>query len=312
MGQQSKALFHTIVFPYEQQFTLGPRKDLRKWFSTPAGQARLDWAVEHFGLSPLMRDGLQPKFTHIDLWPAYMRHKSLDEWAEAARVRYGKMLAKFRELGLDFQQFLSEQFLAADYNGHKLAGGVDFLYNTQPAFVHGEGFKRITAPFDKIEQVNDGYIILDGKNQIGPTADPMQLFMYALMIYLKYRKLPKLVGFIDWSKSDFLWYEVKLEHLEQLKRTIMLMQGTAQEIDAGLMGIAAAAKPGENRVSVYDIPHLKFNPSRNNCRFCVLRRHCTYARTAGTDKDTGRTYIQKGERPSGVSEEDIEKGEVTL
>lgn len=315
MKQQARALWHAIAMPYEAQFNRS-REEWRKFFRSVAGRQHLEWVTAQHGLSPSFYKGIQPKFLNVDKFLDAQRVKNLDDYFDKLHLRFSSMLAKFRAMNLDWTQFLSEKFIRAEFNGHKLGGGVDFLYNTTPTFQKNSFGKNTnqTLPLVELKQLNDGYLMLDGKNQIGGHVDIGQLFFYALIIHLQYRRLPRMVGFIDWSKSDFVWYNFDLSQIEQMKRSVMAMQATAYRINEALQHVATRELGNpQASISVYDVPHLKFTPSRIACRFCGMRDRCSKAYEAGTNvQPPKQDYIDPKALPFGLTAEDMKKNEVEL
>jgi hypothetical protein len=283
MRKQSEALFQTIVFPLEEQFKF-QRSQIRYFFKSGSGQERLKQMSEQFDLDPVFHTGLQPKF--CDLLAFTERHKSLQEFFDKIEGRYKTMLEQFVGMSVDFNQMLSEQFIKARFGEYELMGGVDFLYN-------------LKAPLRRLSHLQDDFIILDGKNQISESVSEGQLFFYATILYLEYRKLPSYSGFIDWSKSDFRWYRFDMSQIEDTKRAITTMMLFAYKLNQALNKIVSESS--KNTIALEKIPFLEFNPSRTNCRFCGYSNNCKAALDAGFSRDNQDTYIKCGrEQPDGL------------
>ena len=274
-AQQTAALFHAIVMPFEAQFEI-PRTEVRKYFRTAAGKARLEHTTRQHGLEPIFYTGLQPKFTDLEKFAD--KHGSIEKFLAKLSAQYPTMLAKFAEKQVDLSKMLSEQFIRAKFGQYELAGGVDFLFNTT----------HMTQPFDKLSQLENGYIILDGKAQVHDKTPNGQLFFYATILFMTYRKTPSFVGFIDWSKSDFIWYPFKLEYIEQTKRAVSVMQATAFKLKEALVRL----RESQDKLSVYELPFLEFGPDRMGCRFCGMSEVCESAVNAGYSRQKPADYIK--------------------
>jgi hypothetical protein len=202
-----------------------------------------------------------------------MRVKDLEAFFGKLKNQYRLMLETFATNQVNLDQMLVEQFVRAYWGDYQLGGGIDFLYNLHT--------KTPDAPFTKIEELREGFLILDGKAQIGPTVKPGQLYFYALMLYLVYRILPKNVGFIDWSQSRFVWYPLEMGHLELIKRDIRTVQLHAFRINEALQKIARETPPNQSAISLKSIPFLEWTPTQTGCRFCKIRDNCQAAADAG-------------------------------
>lgn len=284
--QQTRALFHLLCLPYEAQHVLS-REQIRKYFRTQLGKDRIAQMQKEYGLDPLFTKGMQPKF--VDPVKFAEKHKSVEIFIEKQADKFAPMVARFDGMQVDFNRMLSEQFLAPKYGETTLAGAVDFLYNVRP----------MNRPFTELSQLQDGYIILDGKENVHQYTQNGQLYFYGTMLHLLLRKTPSTVGFIDWTKAEFVWYPFEPTHIEQIKRGIVRMQDTAYKLNQSLQ--ALAAQPS-GQISINDIPFLEYKPERMTCMFCGMAAACKEAKAMGYGPHRGKDYMTPFKRavPEGV------------
>lgn len=282
MSWNHMALWHTIVFPYEAQFERS-KKDNRYFFKSPRGQERLTLMTKEYGLDPRLYTNLQPKFvSNPD--HTHRKQKTFEEYGEFIKLQYEAMLNRFASLDVDFEKMISEVFFNTKFLSHTINGSIDFVYNTNGA-----------GPFFKMGDLKSGYIILDGKLQIGPTVSTVQLDFYTTALYTQYRCMPGAVGFIDWSASDFVWHSVSLETVDQIQRSIGAMQQASYII---LQSLKELVSKGVKTLPLVEVSHIVFKPSSLNCRFCSVGTKCQAAKDNGTNrlppKPKEETIIDKG------------------
>jgi hypothetical protein len=269
MTKQHMALWYTIIFPYESQFEM-TKKENRAFFKSARGIARLGQMTQDHGLDVRLYTGIQPKFV-VNSDHTHRKHKTLEAYEDSIREQYGKMLTRFASLDVDFDKMISEVFFRTKFLSHIANGSIDFIYNSNG-----------TAPFTRLSELKDGYVLLDGKLQIGPTVSTTQLDFYLAALFTQYRVMPGAVGFIDWSESDFLWHGgVSLDTVNQIQRSIGAMQSNAYIL---LQSLKDLDRRGVKTISFEDIPHLTVHPSRLNCRFCPMGTTCRAAHEAGTNR----------------------------
>jgi len=186
-GRQIAALFDCIARPLAEQHRLG-KDQWRGYFNTDAAKAELVALAEAHGLDPSLRYHLQPKFVRFE--QLFKLHGGRDEFFAKLTRTFLPTLGAFNSAGLDLDGMLAETFVEARNGDNVLAGGIDFLWNRT---------RSAAGYFDDIATLADGYVMLDGKFQLGPTVDIGQLRFYATMLLLTYGKRPSRLGFLSYT-----------------------------------------------------------------------------------------------------------------
>lgn len=273
MGRQARALYHLLVFPYETQFTM-PRETARKYFykTSSLGQQRVAWAVKEHGLDPLFCSGMQPKFSDIKFFEE--KNGKLENWFNKLDDMFMRMLEEFAGHKVNMDRMFSEIFLNVKQGRLEIGGGIDFVYN-----VH----HQLPTPFTELRDLKPGYVLLDGKYNVSQYTETGQIFLYALLIYSRYRVVPAFTGFIDWTKAKFHWHQFDLAQLNQMQSKVTRYAGEATKLALSLQRKCETTPPATKTISIYDIPHLDFRPSKVHCNFCGIQQKCQAAKRAGTN-----------------------------
>lgn len=230
--KQVGALLRTVVLPCGSSCAgVGGRY----WFGTDEGKERLRVAVGEWGLDPVFAKRLSPLFCD-------MRKGWLDECV-------GKIegsLVGMESAGWVADRTLSECFLEVDVGGVELSGYVDFVVN-------------VVGGFEGLHMLEDGYVLLDGKNVVGSWLDRDQLMFYAMGLWLRYGKSPGALGFWSWSRAEATWYAFTDGWRDGLLDRVRVVSGEIKKLRKVFSGVC-----GE--VDVGDL--VSFNPSSSNCRYC--------------------------------------------
>lgn len=263
LDNATQHLYRLLVKPLEAQYQLPYVDSLRTFFRTKAGKLQLEAAIAA-GLPQNFRTDLKLQFVNPDDFKRV--YGSEDKFFAQLRDTYTKTLTLFAQYNVNLDAILSEEYVEVKLFDKIIAnGGVDFL--VQP------GIPK--TPFSDIKQLSDGYTLLDGKIRFGKTLDQEQLFYYAAIIQLKYRRTARYVGFINWSEGKFAFYEYLPAYAHNLQTKLRQLYDHYTPLEQTLK---AATQP---TIDLVDLPYLKFTPSKTNCAYCNLAGRCQAAQKAG-------------------------------
>lgn len=253
----SRAVFKLISRPLEDQ--LKKRyKNAREYFKRKAGKQDLANAIKTYGLDPCITP---PQVTFID-WAMLDKDYGAENMSgeegflSSLNDVYSPILEMFVEHKLNLDVMFSELYIKTKINGIWLNGYIDFIYNKN----------QEAGEFSDLRQLSEGYILLDGKKKISKWVHKEQLFFYGTLLYLKYKRVPSCVGFIDWTKPRFSMYNFDPNYLNILKDKIQVIQDTYNRLRQFML-----VYPND-LIPLRDF-ELEYKSS-SNCVFCPLVEVC--------------------------------------
>lgn len=264
LDNATRHLYRLIVKPREAQYEPPYADNLRTFFRTKAGRAQTEAALAA-GLPSNFTTNLKLQF--IDAKDFKELYGSEEDFFKKLNLAFEKTLRLFAEYKVNLDAILSEEFVRATLPGNIIAnGGVDFL--VQPG--------TLTHPFSDIKRLADGYTLLDGKMQFGKTLDQEQLFFYAAIIQLQFRRTARYVGFINWTEGKFAFYDYLPAYAYKLQTNLRKLYDDFTPLEQTLK---ATNQP---TIDLVELPYLKFKPSTINCAYCTLNNgRCQAAKRAG-------------------------------
>lgn len=256
----ARALFKLIAKPLEDQLLI-KYKNPRNYFKRNSGKNDLIIVQDSYHLDKKIKP---PQIAFVDFEMLYRDYGDLALNGEEKFVTYlsdliQPILELFVENKIVLNYMFSEAYIQTKVNGIVLNGFIDFVYNKN----QGQGIMW------DLKQLCEGFIVLDGKIKISKYVHKEQLFYYATLLYLKYKKRPSYVGFIDWSAPRFSMYEFDSTYLDILKSKIVEIQNTYVKLADFL------SKYKGDEVCLADV-ELEYKPS-SNCVFCPLIKVCELA-----------------------------------
>jgi hypothetical protein len=133
-------------------------------------------------------------------------------------------------------------------------------------FIHNNGQKRWASPeLRKFE-------VLDGKWSVGKYVKKEQLYLYSYLLKLTKNTVPERLGFLDWQKSEFTYFEYDASFETWFHDIVKRAKGRIYEI---LYKLETA---GDLNIPLFDYIGVSFNPSQENCGFCPVLNCCPYAK----------------------------------
>ncbi|HDY90342.1 MAG TPA: hypothetical protein ENH82_19755 [bacterium] len=292
----TKLFFELCTFDYSEQYTL-PSSEPRYYPRTNHGKARV---------RAKYKEGLDPEFKSFK--PQFMDwiyfnslHGDKTKFLERLNSLYPNILKIFLKYNLTLDKMLSEQYVQAwMFKGVKINGGVDFLYNVNN---HTKNYQMKT-----INTLSSEYILIDGKHKISKYVEKEQLFFYATVIGIAFKKWPSQLAFLDWSKGNFEFFDFPLTYVEELRAKVV---NIVQLVDTTIAGIGQLIDQGQTIIKVSEIPSAKFTPSQNGCRFCPMIGVCPAAIKSGI-KDVSKdiSIAKDGRRQAEAQFGDKPKGAV--
>lgn len=254
----NKALFKLIAKPIEDQF-LSKYKNARYYFKkTKAGQKDVENAIVTYGLDKCI-DPPQVTFINCEKLSKDYGTKSMngeEGFLEHLNSLYGPILDLFVENKIQLNKMLSESFIKTKVNNIWLNGYIDFVYNKN----------LMGGVFHDLKQIGEEFIVLDGKIKISRYTHKEQLYYYGTLLYLRYKKRPSYVGFIDWTQPRFALYDFDQTYIDVLKEKIVRIQDEYLKIK-GFM-----EKYPSKLIPLRDF-ELNYKAS-SNCVFCPLVQAC--------------------------------------
>lgn len=253
----SRAVFKLISRPLEDQLKK-KYKNARKYFKNKTGQRDLDKAIKNYGLDPCITP---PQITFIDWAMLDKDYATPNMTGEEGFLQYlddiySPILEMFVEHELNLDVMFSELFIKTKLNGIWLDGYIDFIYNKN----------QEAGEFNDLKQLSEGYILLDGKKKISKYVHKEQLFFYGTLLYLKHKRVPSCVGFIDWTKPRFAMYNFDQNYLDILKDKIQIIRDTYDRLRQFMIVYPNDLIP----LSDFDLIYK----SSSNCVFCPLVEVC--------------------------------------
>ena len=263
-SEQTVALFRTIAFDVKGQHNRSKFGRARYFFRSNLGKEVHLKAIREWGLDPCI-EGLQPHF--LDEMYFDVVWGSRAGYIETIQSMFEPILETFLKYGLDLKRMLCEQYTYTTLvKGIAIKGTADFVYN-----VHQDR----PGPLTNIKDLRDGFLVLDGKLKVKSYVKKEQLFFYATLLYLAHKKEPGKVGFIDWTRAAFSFFEYDPEYyytlIEHFTELVEVSKGILDQLDAFEGDVAQVEK----------IEGLKWNASPSNCRFCTIHKLCPEAQRAG-------------------------------
>lgn len=264
MGSQVSALYDFLVFDVGVQ-DLVP-SDTRGFFAKTSYGVDRSYEVRRVGvLAEEFYVGAEPVF--IDLVKFEARWGSVEGFKGYVIGCLERSLRMFRGLGIPFSKILSEVSVSVGlFSGYEITGSIDFLVNS--------GDMKRGVFFQDLRDLRDDFLVWDGKLNVSSWVDSRQLYFYAYLLYLKYRKSPKGVSFIDWTKGELCGVELgeDLGALCDVKDDLRgMVEGSYR-----LGNFLAKYNPRGSVVGIDDIPVVA-SPSMDSCRFCPFRGECDVA-----------------------------------
>jgi hypothetical protein len=253
-ADQARALYRLIVMPVQAQWEL-PLPSWRNYFAAPEGQERRQDVMNRHGLDPVFERHLQPQF--VDEADIVALYGSVELCLDHIGSRFGLTISALGEAGIGFDRMEAERYVSVPHGAFRLAGQIDFLV-------------RPKEP----GQLAEGYRLIDGKFQIGPTVEIGQLYFYALLIERADGIVPGWLGFLDYGEGRLVGADgdgtYRLDRRDELAARLARFEAAAKSLAEAMSRIA------EDRpfIELREIPGIVFQPSPFACGFCSIGSRC--------------------------------------
>lgn len=249
-------LWNLITFPVDPSHykSFKTIKSLKNYFKFEFGALRFDKARKE-GLDPQMGD-IQPLILEFDIFSKI--HKSTEAFHQKMYDTYAQNLQAFVDNDFDLLRMVSEIPVKGDIEGIPIKGYIDFIYDTK-----GNKWNSLDA---------SEYILLDGKWKVHQYVKQEQLYLYAYLLKLTKGVMPKQLGFLDWQKSKFTYFEYDPSFESWLIPLVQRAKGRIYEL---LYKLTSA---GDIEIPFFDYKELSFSPSQSNCGFCPVLNCCPHAK----------------------------------
>lgn len=261
MGCQVSALFDFLVFDFSERGNYPA--DTRGFFVNVWDGVERSKEMQGLGVLDIeFYVDAEPVF--IDFGKLKSRWGGVNEFKEYVRDCLGRSLVHLRGIGVPFSKIQSEVFVSEVFLGDfEIAGSLDFVVNA--------GDKRRGIFFTDFKELRDGFLVWDGKLNVNSWVDSRQLYFYAYLLYLKYRKKPDGVAFFDWTKGSLCEVPLcsDLEELLLVKEDLRVMVEESHRLSLHLSKLKA--KFGV--ISIQSIPAVP-KPSESACNFCPFKSGC--------------------------------------
>lgn len=279
----TKALFYLLAKPIKDQY-LSKFKNPRNYFKRKAGKTDLEKITVEYGLDTHMKS---LKIAFVDLDQLKEDHGSEEGFLNHINSLYKPILDLFVENEVVLNYMLSEVYVQTQLNDVVLNGYIDFVYNKNQT-------KGCLVNF---AQICNGFVILDGKYNVSRYVKKEQLMYYAMLIYLKCKKTPSYVGFIDWNKAKFSMRQLDYHYLNKLRGKVANIRENYLRIKELLNNCP------DDKILLSDLG-LEYTPSAG-CLFCPLTLICKpglqrkadlerYASAIKNKKETKKDLEEKG------------------
>ena len=258
--KNSRALFKLIARPLEDQY-LFEYKNPRYFFKRKAGEKCIDEVRRVHKLDPCITP---PQIAFIDWSMLEEDFGSSGISGEEGFLNhldslYGPIIDLIVENEINLNFMYSEAYIEAKLNKITLNGFIDFIYNKNQS----------GGTLYSLNQLSEGFLVLDGKIRLSRYVSKEQLHYYATLLYLKYKKRPSHIGFLDWSTPKFAMYEFNPNYITTLKSKIVKIQNSYLRIKEFLSGYKEDSIPLENL-------DLDYNPNPI-CMYCPIFKICVPA-----------------------------------
>lgn len=273
---QSKALYYLLRFEYDSYNSL-PVDTFRDFYSTSAaGKERVKLCIKEHNLDRRLIKDLSPCFIDDNVFLAI--HGSEERYLEFLSQVCKKTLDSWVESELNLDLMLSEVTVKSKFNKRMTSKGiVDFIYNLN---------HRENGEFNKLSQLEGGYVVIDGKFSDSAFVKKDQLMFYATLLYRQKKKLPSYVSFFIWREAKFKVMEFNPEFGLEMREGLAQIGDKVDEIMAELKERVMEEKIWEiedKECAIYleDITSLERTPSNSECVFCPLAKACPVSKASG-------------------------------
>lgn len=256
LKEETAKLLDTIIFIQSDQYKI---PDSRHFFKTKEGQQR----IEQTKLDPKIGE-LQCMFLDevffAKVWGTTQNLK------DKINSLYATILEKFKTLGINLDQIIAEPWIKAKIPnvGALALGRIDFLFDPH-------------SPFINMNNLGPSPIVMDGKFNTNEWTKVEQLQFYGTILNLQYNRIPKVMSLIDWGKAKIISYRYDPSYIKKMiefSSQILFIQNLVKEY------LETLHSSGTKTIEAQQIP-IKWNPTRDTCMFCDLRKHCDIRESAG-------------------------------
>lgn len=254
------AIFNLSAYDLEDQF----RPEFaytRDFFTKATGWKKLQEIRSAFNLDKAFT-GVELSFIDWKIFNSV--YTSKEKLLQRIKQMFPKIIDLFVQQNINLDHTTSEIYQKVSYGPYNLTGSIDFIHNKN----------QETGYFDTVDNLKDGYELFDGKYNLSSYVKEEQLSFYAYTIFLKTRKLPGRLFFVEWSKGNIREHPFSLAYKEKVEANLKRLLESGKRIDSLL-----ATK---SKVSNFFEDNLcSLSAEKTHCTYCLGVDFCPAAKEKG-------------------------------
>lgn len=285
LQKNTNAVYHLGIFPKEYQFQPDFIKT-RTFWNNKYGKQQLAYVKQTYGLDDCIKE---VNLSFVDKNKFDCTYGSEEAFLNKLNSLYPNILDLFIKENLDLDRVLSEISIKVPVGKFILTGSIDFIYNLR---------QKDDTCFTSLTQLQDGYFLFDGKYNISFSTKEEQLFFYAMLIYLKTRKIPGRLALLNWNKAAFkdstfdMYYKTKMESV------------LSDVLSVGLQVNEFLNKKENKQGLFFQDNFISLNPGKTNCLYCPANSFCPAVEEKGilVDSEVANKIQAKQDAKKAISE----------